>query len=109
MRHVAIVSFVGKLPYRLKNFVRAIVFALILWTLYILTGELSPIMAIEARSTTVALPIDLPRSYFFSVPLMVSCLLMALTTILFFVEAVLGVVGRDEDATLLAPIFGKKP
>ena len=66
-------------------------------------------MAIEARSTTVALPIDLPRSYFFSVPLMVSCLLMALTTILFFVEAVLGVVGRDEDATLLAPIFGNKP
>jgi TRAP-type C4-dicarboxylate transport system permease small subunit len=109
MRHVAIVSFVGKLPYRLKNLVRAIVFALILWTLYILTGELSPIMAIEARSTTVALPIDLPRSYFFSVPLMVSCLLMALTTILFFVEAVLGVVGRDEDATLLAPIFGNKP
>lgn len=42
MRHVAIVSFVGKLPYRLKNLVRAIVFALILWTLYILTGELSP-------------------------------------------------------------------
>jgi len=108
MRHVAIVSFVGKLPYRLRNAVRAVIFALILWTLYILMGELSPIMAIEARSTTVALPIDLPRSYFFSVPLLVSCFLMALTTILFLVEAILGVVGRDEDATLLAPILGDK-
>lgn len=109
MRHVTIVSFVGKLPYRLKNFVRAIVFALILWTLYVLVRELMPIMSIEARATTVALPIDLPRSYFFSVPLMVSCFLMALTTALFFVEATLGVVGPVEDATLLEPIAGENP
>lgn len=109
LRHVAIVSFVSALPFRLKNLVRAIIFALVLWTLYILMGELTPIMAIEARSTTVALPIDLPRSYFFSVPLMVSCFLMALTCTLFLVEAVLGVFGRTEDTTLLAPISGEKP
>lgn len=66
-------------------------------------------MAIEARSTTVALPIDLPRSYFFSVPLMVSCFLMVLTTVLFLVESVLGVVGQADDPTLLSPITGDKP
>lgn len=108
MRHVTIVSFVSKLPYRLKNLVRAIVYALILWTLYMLMRELTPIMAIEARSTTVALPIDLPRSYFFSVPLLVSCVLMSLTTALFFIEAILGVVGQVQDETLLSPISGIK-
>ncbi len=108
MRHVTIVSFVGKLPGRLRSLVRALVYALILWTLYALMRELSPIIAIEARSTTVALPIDLPRSYFFSVPLLVSCLLMTLTTVLFLVEAVLGVVDQNKDAGLLAPITGEK-
>jgi len=106
VRHVAIVSFVGKLPFRLKNFVRAIVFGLVLWTLCILIRELAPIMAIEARATTVALPIDLPRSYFFSVPLMVSCVLMALTSALFFIEAALGVFGQTVDETLLSAISG---
>ena len=108
-RHVAIVSFVGKLPYRLKSFVRAIVLAFVLWTLYTLMRELTPIMAIEGRSTTVALPIDLPRSYFFSVPLMISCSLMALTSVLFFIEAILGTLGRAADAALLAPITGENP
>lgn len=107
MRHVTIVSFVGKLPPRLRSAIRAAVFFGLLWTLYILIRELSPIMSIEARSMTVALPIDLPRSYFFSVPLMVSCVLMSLTTLLFLVEAVLGILNPDKDAGQILPIEGK--
>lgn len=109
MRHVTIVSFVGKLPYRLTHFVRAIVFALVLWTLYTLIRELLPIIAIEGRSTTVALPIDLPRSYFFSVPLIISCSLMASTSALFFIEAALGTLSREADATLISPIKADTP
>jgi len=104
-RHVTIVSFVGKLPTRIRYAIRATVFATILWTLYILMRELLPIMAIEARATTVALPFDLPRSYFFSVPLMVSCVLMAMTTLLFLFEAVLGMFSATEDCDLLSPIM----
>ena len=107
MRHVTIVSFVGKTPPRVRNAIRAIVFGAVLWTLYILMRELFPIMTIEARSTTVALPFDLPRSYFFSVPLMVSCASMALTALLFFFEALLGALGLDDDGTRLSPISGK--
>jgi len=105
MRHVTIVSFVGKLPVRLGSAVRAMVFALMLCTLYVLIRELSPIMVIEARSTTVALPFDLPRSYFFSVPLLVSCSLMVPTLALFLFEAMLGVFGAKDD-DLLTPILG---
>lgn len=106
MRHVTVVSFVGKTPVRVRSAIRAIVFGIILWTLYILMRELSPIMTIEARTTTVALPIDFPRSYFFSVPLMISCALMTLTVLLFLFEALMGVVGKDADGTFLSPIFG---
>lgn len=105
LRHVTIVSFVGKLPFRLRCAVRALVFVIILWTLYVLMRELSPIMTIEGRATTVALPIDLPRSYFFSVPLMVSCALMSITTLLFLVESVLGVFSATENSDLLSPIM----
>lgn len=106
MRHVTIVSFVGMLPARLRFIVQAIVYAGILWTLYVLMRELTPIMAIEARSTTVALPIDLPRSYFFSLPLLVSCTLMALTSALFLFEAILGIFDPGKQANLLDPIGG---
>ena len=104
VRHVTIISFIGKLPPRLRNFVRALTYGIMLWTLNVLIRELSPIMVIEGRSTTVALPIDLPRSYFFSVPLLVSCVLMSLTLVLFLFEAVMGVFGND-DPDLLSPIM----
>lgn len=94
MRHVTIVSFVGLLPPRARAVVRALVFALMLWTLYVLMRELFPIMRIEARASTVALPIDLPRAYFFSVPLLLASGLMSLTVLLYFIEAVLTVFGR---------------
>ncbi|MEM7442665.1 MAG: TRAP transporter small permease subunit [Pseudomonadota bacterium] len=108
MRHVTIASFVGKLPIRLGSAVRAVTFALMLWTLYVLIRELSPIMEIEARSMTVALPIELPRSYFFSVPLMISCALMVPTLLLYLLEALLGVFGAKQD-DLLKPIMGSRP
>ena len=98
MRHVAIVSFVGRLPTRARSAVRALVFAGIIWTLVVLLRELGPIMEIEARSTTIALPIDLPRSYFFSVPLILTSSLMLLTALFYFLEAVAGVVLDDHDA-----------
>ena len=104
MRHVTIVSFVSMLPHRLRHLVRAVVYTMILWTLYSLVRELTPIMEIEARATTVALPIDLPRSYFFSVPLMISCSMMAMTALLFLLEAILGIFFQDKTSDYLSPI-----
>ncbi len=96
MRHVTIVSFVSLLPPRLRAFFRFAVFAAILWTLAIMLGELSNIMQIEGRSTTVALPIDLPRSYFFSVPLTLSCVMMAATTVLNMLEALVQAISPQD-------------
>lgn len=98
MRHVTVVSFVGRLPARARNATRALVFAGIIWTLLVLLRELGPIMEIEARSTTIALPIDLPRSYFFSVPLILTSSLMLLTALFYFLEALAGAVFEDRAA-----------
>ena len=100
MRHVAIVSFVGRLPPKARNAIRALVFAGIIWTLLALLRELGPIMEIEARSTTIALPIDLPRSYFFSVPLVLTSSMMLLTALFYFLEALAGVISDDRATRL---------
>lgn len=104
MRHVTIVSFVGGLNFRLRNLIRAIIWLIILFTIYSLIHELTPIMKIEARASTVTLPFDFPRSYFFSVPLMVSCYSMALTSTLFLFEAILGFSTQVSSKKLLSPI-----
>ena len=104
MRHVTIVSFVGGLNYKLKNLIRAIVWSIILFTIFSLIRELTPIMAIEARATTVTLPFDFPRSYFFSVPLIICCYSMAFTSTLFLLEAIMGFSTQVSDKKLLSPI-----
>ena len=101
MRHITIVSFVGRLPHRPRALVRAAVFATMLWMYFILMRELIPIMEIEARATTVALPFDLPRSYFFSVPLLATSAMMALTTTLYFLEALLTASASDRTADIV--------
>ncbi|MGI9499293.1 MAG: TRAP transporter small permease [Geminicoccaceae bacterium] len=107
MRHVTIVSFVGKLPARIRSAVRAVVYAAVIWTLFMLISELMPIMEIESRAETVALPINLPRSYFFSVPLMITSILMIATAALFLVEAVMGALRGPgaQDSGLLDPVM----
>ncbi len=104
MRHISIVSFVGWLPHRPRSLIRATVFAAMLWMYFVVMRELIPIMEIEARATTVALPVDLPRSYFFSVPLLAASAMMALTTALYFLEALLGSLARD-DASEVLPVM----
>lgn len=103
-RHVTIITFVERLPARARYGLRALVFALMLWTLWQIMGELGGIMAIEGRSSTVALPVDLPRSWFFSVPLYLSAALMSLTLLLYLIEALIGMFG-PRDHGLLAPVM----
>jgi hypothetical protein len=58
--------------------------------------ELVPVMAIEGRARTVALPVELPRSYFFSVPLFVSSALMLWTAAHYFIANVPVLLGRTD-------------
>lgn len=109
MRHVTIVSFVGSLPPRLRSLVRALVYAAMLWTLAMTMRELPGIMAIEARSETIALPVQLPRSYFFSVPLTVSCALLSVTALLYLAESLIDAARPGGAAGAAVPVMEDAP
>lgn len=79
LRHIRIDTFVSRLPLRPQYVGRG--FAYLLCTVLALTiaWYAFDIMEIEARSSTMALPVELPRHLFYSVPLTVCMVSMALT------------------------------
>jgi len=106
MRHVTIISFVGYLPIKYRFLIRSIVYAITLWMFSVLIIELFMVFEIESRATTVTLPLDLPRSYFFSLPLIISSILIMLTTLLYFIEAIMIALGSEKN---LKNISEKQP
>ncbi len=78
-RHVTISSFLKQLPARYQLYVRVAATSIIIVLLFLLIYYARQIIPIESSATTVALPLDLPRSLFFSVALLVNSILMQLT------------------------------
>lgn len=71
VRHVRIETFVVRMAPRPRAAVRALLYALATATAAIVAWYAWDIMDIEARSRTMALPIELPRHLFYSTPLFV--------------------------------------
>jgi len=80
-RHIFIATFGSHLPVRLAAAMRVLVWLLMLGTLVVLVQQGIKVMGVEGRSNTVSLPIELPRSLFYSLPLTLSSGSMALTTL----------------------------
>lgn len=79
-RHIVIATFGGRLPVRAAAAMRVLVWFAMLATLVVLVRQGVTVIGIEDRSSTISLPIELPRSWFYSVPLTLSAASMALTT-----------------------------
>lgn len=80
-RHIFIATVGGHLPPRAAAALRALVWLLMLGTLIVLVIQGLKVMEVEGRSRTISLPVELPRSWFYSLPLTVSSASMALTTL----------------------------
>ena len=80
-RHILIATVGAHLPPRWGALMRALVWALVLGTLAVLVVQGWKVMGVEGRSSTISLPIELPRSWFYSLPLTLSSASMALTAI----------------------------
>ncbi len=80
-RHILIVTFFSRLPLRAAAGMRMLVWALVLGTLVVLVVQGVKVMGVEGRSTTISLPIELPRSWFYSLPLTLSAASMAFTAL----------------------------
>jgi len=79
LRHIRIDTFVSRLRPRPQNLIRAALYALCTLLMLMVAWYAWEIMDVESRSSTMALPIELPRHLFYSVPLFASTVSIALT------------------------------
>lgn len=80
-RHIVIATFGSRLPPRAAAAVRALVWLLVIATLAVLIVQGYKVFGVESRSKTISLPIELPRGWFYSLPLTVAAASMTLTTL----------------------------
>lgn len=99
-RHILIATFGSHLPPRATAALRMLVWALVLGTLIVLVVQGTKVMGVESRSKTISLPIELPRSWFYSLPLTLSAASMALTAFYLFLVDVPVLLGRRRKLSL---------
>ncbi len=102
-RHILISTFVGHLPPRAAAAMRLLVWLLVAVMLVALIVQGVKVMGVEARSNTVSLPVEIPRMWFYSVPLTVSAASMLLTTVLLSFIELRVALGRGPIDTVAAP------
>jgi TRAP-type C4-dicarboxylate transport system permease small subunit len=101
LRHIRIETFVSRMSPRPQAMWRALTWAIATACCVIIAVQAWDIMDVESRSRTMSLPIDLPRHLFYSTPLFVCTVSIALTGLyLVCAELALGLTGRPVDAQL---------
>ena len=106
-RHIFIATFGSHLPTRAAAAMRVLVWLLMLGTLVVLVQQGIKVMGVEGRSSTVSLPIELPSSLFYSLPLTLSSASMALTTLWLLFDDLAVLRGRPSAApAAVAPMVG---
>ncbi len=103
-RHIFIATFGSHLSVRVAAGMRVLVWLLMLLTLAVLVQQGIKVMGVEGRSSTISLPIELPRSWFYSLPLTVSAASMALTTVWLLLSDLL--IMRDGAPAAGRPMLG---
>jgi TRAP-type C4-dicarboxylate transport system permease small subunit len=101
LRHIRIDTFVARLPDVPQQLLRAALYAICTAAMLVVAYQAWEIMEVESRSSTMALPLELPRHLFYSVPLFVCTLSIAVTGVYLVVaHVVCAVSGRPVDAEL---------
>ncbi len=90
-RHILIATFGAHLPPRIAAAMRMLVWALVLLMLVVQGWK---VMGVEGRSSTISLPIELPRSWFYSLPLTLSAASMAFTSVYLLLIELPVIAGR---------------
>jgi len=80
-RHVKIETFVARLPARAGALARALVMLVIIALFVTLLPSMEQAIEVEMRRSTIALPVQIPSGWFFSVPMTVGAASMLLTAL----------------------------
>lgn len=93
-RHVRIETYVSHLGQRGQIVSRIVINLIVIAVLWLLMREVGKVIAIESRSTSVSLPIPIPRAWFYSIPLMIACVSMAVTCVYLILAELSGLTGN---------------
>lgn len=85
LRHIRIETFLARLSPRRAALIQAALAAVILTCCALVARHAWDVMDTEARSLTISLPINVPRHWFYSVPLFCALVSMAATALYFVV------------------------
>jgi TRAP-type C4-dicarboxylate transport system permease small subunit len=99
-RHILIATFGARLSPRAAAVMRMLVWLLVLGTLLTLVVQGVKVFGVESRSMTISLPIELPRGWFYSLPLTLSCASMALTCVYLLLQDLSFLAGRGTPPAL---------
>lgn len=102
-RHITIKTFVSTLPKIPQFIIRISIYAVMATvTAYILI-QIPKILRVELMSKTVALPVNIPRAWFFSIPLLYSMMSLCLLVIYYILASVNEFCGGSELTSILDP------
>jgi TRAP-type C4-dicarboxylate transport system permease small subunit len=85
LRHIRIETFLDRLPPRLNAATQALLYAVVLACCVAVARYAWDVMDTEARSMTISLPVNVPRHWFYSVPLFCALVSMAATALVLVV------------------------
>jgi len=80
-RHIAITALELCLSDIQKRWLKVLIWISVLAFLLIMIPHGYKVMQVEARSKSVSLPVDIPRMWFYSLPLTLACISMLITSI----------------------------
>lgn len=80
-RHIRVASFEEHASDRTKIFLRLLSASVTVGALVTVAYHAEKFVGVEMRSTSIALPVNVPRAFFFSIPLIWACLSISLSAL----------------------------
>lgn len=103
-RHVRIDTFVGHLPPRGAAVARAVVMLVLVILLATFLPALAAAIEVEMRRSSIALPVQIPSGWFFSVPLTVGVVSMLLTALFRLLVELRFAMGGEPPPSIMPPL-----
>lgn len=103
-RHVRIETFVGRLPERAGAVARAAVMLVVIVLFVTLLPSMERAIEVEMRRRTIALPLQIPSGWFFSVPMAVGAVSMLLTAAYRLAAELRFALGGPRPSAIMRPL-----
>lgn len=102
-RHITIRTFISALSKIPQFIIRIAVQVIMVWVSIFILIQIPKILRVEFMSNTVALPINIPRAWFFSIPLLYSMISLSVILLYYIISTVNEFLGGTALTSILDP------